>query len=274
MAEFGFSGSYVFTESEMFAALLQASEEVLAKDGIARSDVGYIMFYSGLPAGTPSKKVIKQFEYPAWHLAHELGIPNAQTFGLSQQGCSGFLTMIDLAVRLVKDSGKNALCVSADRLPTGSKREVIYNVMSDATSAVLIGDKPKYRIISHYQKQQPYYWDTSAHIDEILAAYFPMAQRAIQEALGEAGLKPDDIAWVVPHNVSLRSWQILSQLVDVPLERIWTANIAKSGHTVSSDHIINLTDMEKAQVIKAGDRLLLFTFGFGATWSVMILERL
>jgi len=45
------------------------------------------------------------------------------------------------------------------------------------------------------------------------------------------------------------------------------------GHTVSCDHIINLVDMEGAGALHDGDHLLLFTFGFGASWSAMVIQH-
>ncbi|MDQ3856008.1 MAG: hypothetical protein M3281_06390, partial [Chloroflexota bacterium] len=120
---------------------------------------------------------------------------------------------------------------------------------------------------------QSYYWDTPRREQELLAAYFPMAQRAIQGALDKAGLAPSDVAWFVPNNVSLRSWEILAGLLGVPLGRVWTRNIEKVGHTVSCDHVINLVDMEREGALRSGDYLLLFTFGFGATWSCLVLQH-
>jgi 3-oxoacyl-[acyl-carrier-protein] synthase-3 len=93
------------------------------------------------------------------------------------------------------------------------------------------------------------------------------------KTLEQAGISRNDVAWFVPHNVNLRSWKILSDLIEVSEDKIWSNNIARVGHTVSCDHIINMRDMEDQGLLERGDILVLFTFGFGANWSCMIIEH-
>jgi 3-oxoacyl-[acyl-carrier-protein] synthase-3 len=128
-------------------------------------------------------------------------------------------------------------------------------------------------VLASHEIVQSYYWDTPAHSDEILASYFPLAQRAVQEVLEEAGTSLEELKWIVPHNVSRRSWEILAEILGVDPAKIWLSNVPRVGHTVSSDHVINLCDMESRGALESGDRLLLFTFGFGAAWSAAVIEH-
>src|SRR3981081_589862 len=100
-----------------------------------------------------------------------------------------------------------------------------------------------------------------------------MAQRAICAAVEQAGLRLSDIRWIVPSNVSLRSWTILAELLKIPATRIWSKNIARVGHTVCCDHVINLRDMPGEATPETADLLLLFTSGFGASWTSLILQH-
>jgi 3-oxoacyl-[acyl-carrier-protein] synthase III len=150
----------------------------------------------------------------------------------------------------------------------------MYNVMSDAAAAVLVErDSPRNQLITLHQLSQPSYWDSPRNERELIASYFPMAQRAICGAVEQAGLRLSDLRWIVPSNVSLRSWTILAELLGVPPDLVWSKNIARVGHTVSCDHVINLADMEREGALQSGDYLLLFTFGFGASWTSMILRH-
>ena len=81
------------------------------------------------------------------------------------------------------------------------------------------------------------------------------------------------MALIVPHNVSRRSWEILLRLTDLPAERLYADNIATKGHVISGDNFINLKDAAAEGRLRAGDRLLLFNFGFGASWSCMLVEH-
>lgn len=239
-----------------------------------------MLLYSALDSLSATKRTgrnraLMAFRYPVARVAERLGLSRANALALSQQGCSGLLSAIHIAGDIACASGDGpVLCLAADSLPPGDTREIMYNVMSDAASAVVVdAASQRNRIVAFHQRSEAAYWDTPALQPELVAAYFPMAQRTILEALERAGLGLDAIRWFVPSNVSLRSWTILADLVKIPLERIWTQNIARVGHTVSCDHVINLVDMEKSGALTPGDLLLLFTFGFGASWSVMILRH-
>lgn len=276
----GFAHCWIHPDAESFDALaIDAANEVIESSHLDRRDIGAILVYSGL--GTwwsprrRSRQALALFRYPVARMAHELGLPHANVIGLSQQGCTGLLTAIDIAASMVERGTTAAvLCVAGDMLPPGSRREVMYNVMSDAAAAVLVTAKAeRNRIVRFHQLAEAGYWDTPRHEDELVAAYFPMTKLAINEALAEAGLAAADIRWFVPSNVSRRSWDILSDLLDIPADRSYTNNISRIGHTVSCDHVINLVDMERNGQLHSGDNVLLFTFGFGASWSSLVLQR-
>ena len=65
---------------------------------------------------------------------------------------------------------------------------------------------------------------------------------------------------------------ILSRHIGYPLEQIYTGNIAESAHSIAADNFINLKDAGDRGRIADGDRLMLFDFGFGASWACLLLE--
>ena len=276
LSGFGFSTCFISNDrDEMINLIIDSAKEVLAD--IDTNELDSIIFYSGIEYTEEYKKsnsVMDLFTYVSSEVLYKLNLKNIPNYTLSQKGCSGMFSSFELADKLLKQSSKKyILCLSADRLPTGHSREIIYNVMSDAASAVLIEkDGSNNKIISFNEKTNLAYWDTKELENEILAMYFPMAQRAINESLEKSNLTIDDITWFVPHNVSFRSWEILSKLLKIPIDKIWTKNISRVGHTVSSDHVINISDMKQSGLLKKNDKLLLFTFGFGAHWSTLITE--
>lgn len=277
--ELGFTYSYLAEEPERFAELLVgAAEEAIADSGHSAAQIGTLFLYSGLnsaAAGSRSAGILERFRYPVARLADRLKLPHANAMALSQQGCSGLLSAINLAARMVQAGDPPAaLCVAGDALPKNANREIMYNVMSDAAAAVVVErGSPRNQIVSFHQLGQPAYWDSPQQERELIAAYFPMAQRAICGAIEQAGLRLSDIRWIVPSNVSLRSWTILAELLGIPATRIWSKNIARVGHTVCCDHVINLRDMSREGALTTGDHLLLFTFGFGASWTSLILQH-
>ena len=277
---FGFRSLWVSEGvEELYALLRQSAEHALKVGGrpIDTREVAALILYSGIPIvdGGQAKEEHEIFNYVLPRLAYDLDLVASRTYALSQQGCSGLLSSIELARDiLISSPGRYVLCVAADRLPTGYRREVIYNVVSDAAGAFLIErNGTKNAILGIHHESNFSLWNTRDMEDQILATYFPMANRAIRQALESHALSASDITWFVPHNVSRRSWEILAGLLSVPLKKVWLENVGRVGHTVSCDHIINLADMEEQEVIKSGDLLFLFTFGFGAEWSSAILRR-
>ncbi len=281
LQNFGFSECFISeSHQEIIDLIVKSAEIVISSEGekLDSKNIEAIIFYSALNYNeeyAKNKSVLDLFTYTSAQIQYELGLKDIPAYTLSEKGCSGLFLAFQLADKLLLSSSKKyVLCLSADRLPTGHNREIIYNIMSDAAGAVLIeknGEKNK--ILFSHEQTNLSYWNTSQLENEILAMYFPMAERTIRSSLEKAGLSVDDIAWFVPHNVSLRSWNILAQLLKIPSEKIWTKNIARIGHTVSCDHIINLTDMEQSGLLKKGDKLFMFTFGFGAHWSSLIIEH-
>jgi 3-oxoacyl-[acyl-carrier-protein] synthase III len=215
------------------------------------------------------------FRFPGPCLQAELGIPNAAVIGIAQLACNTFQGALRVAraLLLAEPAVNHVLCVAADRFPARARREIVYNLMSDgACAAVVSRGQPANRILATVQITRGMYWDSSISHDQLIAAYFPLAKRAILEAVFAAGLEIGGIDLLVPHNLNIKSWEILGQVVGIPLERIYTANIRRIGHVVASDNIINYLDSIAAGRVASGDKVALFVMGFGAHWSCTIIE--
>lgn len=274
---FGFERAWVADPQDAGGLVLRAVRRLLDTTAVDPASID-LLFYAGASprAHASSESLLGGFSYPVSRLQYEVGCVNARTIGVSQTGCLGLMTAISMgrAALVANDAIRRALCVSVDVLPAGSPREILYNLISDGACAVLLerGEGPN-RIISERQVTKGYYWDCESLGNEIVAAYFPTARTIIRDTLSSAGLTPDDIALIVPHNVSLRSWEILLQLTGFPLQRLYGENIGTKAHVISGDNFINLKDAERAGRLRDGDRLLLFNFGFGASWCSLLLEH-
>jgi 3-oxoacyl-[acyl-carrier-protein] synthase III len=289
LASFGFQHVYVAENESHVDMALHAARGLLYEGKIDPEAIDFVFFAGGLTSSstmirTPPpegavlhmREVSELFQYPASYLQSELGLTNAAVGGIGQQGCASIFAAMRLAraMLIAEDDKQLILCVSADRLPVGAPREMVFNAMSDGAAAVLLRrDASRNRIIACHQVTKGARWETNPIEHEVVAAYFPTARTVILDTLRKANLTLDDIRWIIPHNVSLRSWEILLGLLEVPREKLFSANIARVGHTIAADNIINLRDATDAGLLERGDRLLLFTFGYGLNWSCMILEH-
>jgi 3-oxoacyl-[acyl-carrier-protein] synthase-3 len=281
LRSYGFEHCLIQQDLEAASELLfRSAEQAISLSQRPADEISRVFLYSGIAAAPPPQEggSLHLFKYPVAELQHRLNLTKANAIGLSQQGCSGLLSAIDLAATLLASTadgpGESVLCAALDCLPRWAEREILYNVISDAAGALVVSRNcRRNRIVHFHQHVQSFYWNTPLHELELMASYFPIAQRVIAAALEGAGLELNDLRWIVPHNVSLRSWEILAKLLEFPMDKIWTQNIARVGHTVSCDHMINLVDMEREGALHEGDYLLLFTFGFGARWSAMVIQH-
>jgi len=277
LREFGFE--YAFTSKEgAFDLASKATAALLENHDIEPEKIDALFFAGAIASShsvNESPEFLSAFNYPACRLQYDFGLLNAIVAGISQTGCMGMMTAVKCAADFLAGSNaENALCVSADVFPHHAKREVIYNLISDGGCALLVRKNATRNFLrAHRHITKGYYWDCVARRNEIIAAYFPTACNIIRETLAKTRTDLDEIAWVIPHNVSRRSWEILLGLLGISRERLFAENISAIGHIIAADNFINLKDAADRGKINRGDKLLLFNFGFGANWGCMLLER-
>lgn len=286
---FGFSQARIARDETHVDMAVRAARSVLEETDTDPAEVDLVLYAGALASSSvapcvspPAGSVLhltslaELFRYPASMLQQELDLTNAVVAGVNQQACASIFSAMQLGrSTLVADRDVHqVLCVASDRLPDGVPRDIIFNLVSDgACAALLRRDTPSNRILAYHQTTKPMVFGDASLDAEVIAAYFPTAVTVIETALRKARLSLDEIAWIIPHNVSLRSWEILLGMLRVPPQKLFSANIARVGHTMAADNLVNLRDAQDAGLLRTGDRLLLFTFGFGLNWSCMILEH-
>lgn len=93
----------------------------------------------------------------------------------------------------------------------------------------------------------------------------------ITEALEEAGLKPEDIDLLVPHQANLRISQFVQRRMRLSDDKVWN-NIQKFGNTTAASIPIALAEAVEKGAVKEGDLICLAAFGSGFTWGAALLR--
>jgi 3-oxoacyl-[acyl-carrier-protein] synthase-3 len=263
-----------------------AVADLVRRSGFDLGRVGQILYGGGLAissmvhpgssfAWTETANPLPFFKFPGTRLQSALGLPRAPVIGVSQMASNAFHGCLRLAraILLAEPATDHILCVAADRFPSRANREIVYNLMSDGACAAVVSRRAgRSRILGLSHITRGVYWDGESSHDQLIAAYFPLARQAIEEACTAAGLKVKDLALLIPHNINGKSWEILGQILGIAPARVFTENIARIGHAVASDNLINYADALDAGRIREGDRVALFVTGFGAHWSCTVLE--
>ncbi|HWL93238.1 MAG TPA: beta-ketoacyl-ACP synthase III [Phycisphaerae bacterium] len=93
----------------------------------------------------------------------------------------------------------------------------------------------------------------------------------VDRTLAESGVKPEDIALVIPHQSNLRIIESARERMGLPPERVYT-NIDRVGNTSSASIPICLDECRRSGRVKAGDLVLLIAFGAGFTWASALIR--
>ena len=265
-----------------FQLAREASAAALHDAGLVPADIDVLLWASALPENhlQPSAFTgshLARFNSAASRLQEELALDRAVIHGIAQQGCGGLFAALRTgrALLLAEPGLRHVLCVGVDALPPGCPREMLYNVVSDAAAAVVLSRDPtpdSLRWLDAQVVSKGYYWDVPARQKEIIASYFPTSRLVIGELLARNGLTGPDIAHLVPTGVGADSWPILAQLCGIPTDRIRPA-AGSFGHTIAADNLLHLAALRASGGIRPGDRLLLFTYGFGSSWCGLLLGQ-
>ncbi len=90
-------------------------------------------------------------------------------------------------------------------------------------------------------------------------------------AIENAGLKPEDVTIMVPHQANLRIIKSTAKRLGLPIERVFL-NIEKYGNTSAASVPIALDEAFQAGRIKKGDIILMTAFGGGLTWASAVVK--
>ena len=285
LESFGFGNVHVAVEETPYDLALAAGRRVLEENEVDPQSVG-LLIYGGTPgsmsfappAGAAEAAAglctMSRFKYPSSRLQYDLDLTNAWSFAVDQLACTTLLGAARIARSLCLAEGiERALCVSSEFFPVNAGREAIFNCTSDAACAVLIErNGARNRLVSATNVTKGYYWDVDSLREEIVASYFPTARHVMLRTIAEAGWEPRDVDWIIPHNVSMRSWDILPGLVRLPRARLFSRNIVRHGHTLAGDNFINYRDALDGGCIEPGHKVVLFSYGFGAHWTGVAVE--
>lgn len=266
-----------------------AAKQALERSGIAPEQISYIVLGTNTPA----------YFYPAGaiRIQEELGLGGkAAGFDL-QAGCSGFNYALYVAERLVAQTEKYALVIGSDvcsRFTDWTDRSTCL-LFGDGAGAVVIGPSERNRILSSFiasSLNDKLYCETefNRHVSPFLPRpshtekhYLQMDGReifkfavnvvkvSIPRILEMAGLEHKDLDYLIIHQGNYRILEAGAKFAKVPMDKVFV-NIHKYGNTSAASVPIALHEALAENKIKDGDRVLLISFGAGATWGATLVE--
>ena len=92
-----------------------------------------------------------------------------------------------------------------------------------------------------------------------------LAQGA-EEAMKLAGIKIEDIDWLLPHQANIRIIEGVGKKLELPDEKV-IVNIARHGNTSAASIPLALSEKIEDGTMKEGDVVVLTAMGAGFTWG-------
>ena len=268
-----------------------ATAGALARAGITAKDLCAIIVATASPD--------RPLPSTACLLQAQLGAENAAAFDISA-ACSGFIYGITIAEGLIATGhGDHILVVGGEKLTAITDQ-------NDRSTAILFGDgagvavvskgaREGRGILSTFFKSDGRLADlltipgggTADPISEKVVAershYIRMAGRevfkhavlemaeACDEAIRRAGVKPEEIDLLVPHQANIRIIDATAKHANVPLEKVMVT-VDRYGNTSAASIPMALADAEASGRLKPGMLVLLVAFGAGFTWGSTVVR--
>ena len=227
-------------------------------------------------------------------LARRLGIPRALAFDLNA-ACSGWLYALEVGRSLIRSgTSKNLIVVTAEllsRITNPQDHETAFLFGDGAGAAILTNGSGGHRLhrmglsgdADQFESIQrpgggalmPWPGAEGGSMDNFYlqmngTSVFKHAvvgfAEQIEQTLTRENLKPDDIAWVVPHQANARILTAVSKRVGIPYEK-FVMTISKYGNTSAASVSMALGWAAEEGIFNDGDKIIFCSVGAGLTFA-------
>jgi 3-oxoacyl-[acyl-carrier-protein] synthase-3 len=276
-------------EEDIVSMAVAAARQALAAAGLEPGQLSYIVLATNSP----------NYLYPAAAIRVQdaLGLNGVIGAFDLQAGCCGFNYALYVAERLVAPEGKYALVIGTDansRFTDWTNRGTCI-LFGDGAGAVVVGPAQKGRIVTSFiasSLNMNLYCETefNQHVSPFLPPQthserhfltmngpevFKFAVGAVKESIRRimetAGISREDLDYLILHQANWRILDAGARFAKVPMEKVYV-NVDRYGNTSAASVPIALHEAVQEGKIKDGDKVLLVSFGAGATWGAALLE--
>ena len=197
--------------------------------------------------------------------------------------CSGFVYALTVAHGMLAIGAERLLVIGSETLSkiTDWDDRSVSILVGDGAGAVVLeavdgpGQLLSYKLGADGSLRHLLKCDHGGYLymngKEIFRKAVSVVVESSQAAIAEAGLTPDQIDLVVPHQANLRIISAACQRLDIPEEKAVVV-IDRYGNTSSASIPLALADALDTDRLHAGDHVLLTGFGGGMTWASAVLK--
>ncbi len=266
---------------------LQASRKAIAAAGIEATDLDMIVVGTITPD--------QQLPACAAYLQAKLGVTGIPAFDIAA-ACAGFIYGLSIGDQFIRTAmTRHVLVVGVELLSrvTNWEDRNTCVLFGDGAGAVVLSattDEAGGRLLSsrlHTDStlteslcipaggtREPITPDGLAHhrnkVAMIGGDIFKVAVKnltsASRSAIEDAGIRADDVDWVVPHQANMRIINQVASRLGIPLDR-FILNIDRFGNTSSASIPLALDEGVRDGRVRPGQTVLMCALGAGISWG-------
>jgi 3-oxoacyl-[acyl-carrier-protein] synthase III len=268
----------------------QAALRALEAAGLAPEDLDFII------TGTNSPDMF--FPCTGCFIQAKIGAKKAAAFDISA-GCTSFIHALSLGDKFIREDPKRKVMVLGaeimSKVTDWTDRSTCVLFGDGAGALILAGEEGERGVLSTHLHSDGSLWELlylpgggsanpSSHetVDKRMHyikmagnQLFKVAVRALadvsQEALKHNGLTSADIDLMIPHQANMRIIEAAAKIINFPMEKVYL-NIERFGNTSSATIPIAMDEIRREGKFKAGDLILLCSFGTGVTWGSAVIR--
>ena len=229
-------------------------------------------------------------------ISDKCGITNAFSFDMNA-ACSSFLYALTTAQKFVESgTHKKVIVVGADKMSsiTDYTDRAVCPLFGDAAAAIMLeptteevgvvdsifrtnGTGRHHLYMKAGGSQRPASHETVDNKEHFIYqdgqtvfkwAVSKMADVSV-EMMEKHNLKPEELAWLVPHQANMRIIDAVANRMGLAKEKVMI-NIERYGNTTSATIPLCLWEWESK--LRKGDNVILAAFGGGFTWGATYLK--
>ena len=259
-----------------------AARQALEAAGLDASDIGLIIVATATPDHT--------FPSVGTQVQAALGVNDCVAFDV-QAVCSGFLYALSVADSMIRTgAAEKALVIGAEtmsRILDWEDRTTCV-LFGDGAGAVVLGAETGDRGILATRLHADGRFRSMLYVDggpsstgtvgkvrmrgrEVFRHAVANLADVLIEVMDAAGLKPEDIDWLVPHQANMRILEGTAKKLGLPREKV-VVTVDRHANTSAASVPLALDTAVRDGRVKRGDLIVLEAMGGGFTWGAAVVR--